>query len=47
MKQLAIALGIVLVGALVESALLYYQASTGRRLPFRFNLSPKMDGGLQ
>jgi hypothetical protein len=43
-KKLAVPFAIVLVAVFVDCGLLYYQAATGTRLPFKLNLLPKLGG---
>ncbi len=45
-KQLITAFIVVIVAGFIECGFLYYQASTGRRLPFRLNVFPRFDGEL-
>ena len=46
-KQLGIAFIVVFVAVLVDCGFMYYQASTGSRLPFKISIFPKYDGEIK
>jgi hypothetical protein len=47
LKNLAIIFAVVLTAVLIDSGFLYHQASTGKKLPFKLGLFPRIGGDLQ
>jgi hypothetical protein len=46
LKSLAVVFAVVLAAVIIDSGFLYHQASTGRKLPFKLSLIPKLGGEL-
>jgi hypothetical protein len=46
-KNLAMVFAVVLIAVLIDCGFLYHQASTGRRLPFKLGLFPRVGGDFQ
>jgi hypothetical protein len=46
LKQLFIAFTVVFVSVVVDCGFIFYQASTGRKLPFKLSIFPRIDGDV-
>ena len=46
LKSLAVVFAVVVIAALIDSGFLYHQALTGRKLPFKLGLFPRVGGEL-